>query len=272
MAIVTIRKHDREVSWGARNKTTKKVKPQYDNTATKWAPGLNRRTGQLRTGMENGQEEAKFEKLLGLEKGSLRITGTFWESFYIIIPEEGLELDTSNPMEELQHTVLKADPTVATNQQQSNMAGTEFVMISTSDVAKSKNTERKTIANAYAKFATISQDEIIDALHMIGQHPNDTDPEICRNALGEIVENTPGKFLAVMGDPFFKDKVWIIKLIKKGIVQKDGIGTGYNLPLRFNDISLGESIDAAVAYLKSKENQNILIGLKQAEEAINKLR
>lgn len=272
MSIVKIIKHEREVSWGARNPSTKKLKAQYDNTATKWCPGLNKRTGQLRTGLKDGQVEARFEKALGLEKGSLRITGSFWDNYFVIIPEEGLELDTDNIMEELQYLTLKGDPSIATTQEEANMAGIEFVMVSSTDEAKAKNTERNIIAKAYAKFATVSQDEVVDALHMLGKHPNDTDPEVCRNTLGEIVESTPAKFLAVMGDPTFKDKVWIIKLVKKGILQKDGVGTGYNLPLRFNDIMLGDSIDSAVAYLKADENQNILIGLKQAEEAINKLR
>ena len=269
--IVTVKKHDREVSWGVRDKKTGKVKPQYDNTTTKWVPGLNKHTGQLRTGL-TAKEETKFEEELGLNPGSLKMNGEFWDDFFIIITESGLQLDTENvPLHNLQYHCLKADPTIATSQAEINMPGVEFVMVTANDEAKTKNRERDVVAKAYAKFATITQDEVTNALYMLGASPGTIDPEICRNLLGAELEKNPAKFLRVIGDPFFNDKVWIIKLIKKGIVSKDGVGKGYNLPLRFNYILLGESIDAAVAYLKSKDNQNILIGLKKAEEAIDKL-
>lgn len=269
--IVTIKKHDREVSWGAKDKRTGKFKSQYDNTSTKWVPGLNRSTGQLRTGLSSSALETKFEKELGLEQGSLKITSSYWDNFFVIIPEQGLPLNTDVPMHNLQYHALKADPTIATTQAESNMAGVEFVMITENDEAKTKNKERDIVAKAYAKFATITQDEVTNALYMLGESPGSTDSEVCRNLLGDKLEENPAKFLRVIGDPYFEDKVWIIKLIKKGIVSKDGVGKGYNLPLRFNDILLGESIDASVAYLKSKDNQNILIGLKKAEQAVDKL-
>jgi hypothetical protein len=269
--LVTIKKHEREVSWGAKDPKTGKLKAQYDNTSTKWVPGLNKSTGQLRTGLASTKDETKFEKALGLEQGSLKITSDYWSNFFIIIPENGLEIDTEVPMHDLWYHALKADPTVATSQTEANMPGIEFVMVTENEEAKSKNKERDIVAKAFARFATMTQDEVTDALYMLGEMPGSTDSEVCRNLLGDLLEGNPAKFLRVVGDPHFEDKVWIIKLIKKGVVKKDGVGKGYNLPLRFNDILLGESIDAAVAYLKSKDNQNILIGLKKAEEAIDKL-
>lgn len=269
--MITIKKHDREVSWGVKDKKTGKIKPQYDNTATKWVPGLNKSTGQLRTGLTQ-KEEKRFEEELGLNEGSLKVNGDFWDNFFIIISEEGVQLDTENvPLHNLQYHALKADPTIATTQSQINGPGIEFVMVTANDEAKTKNRERDVVAKSYAKFATMTQDEVANALYMLGAYPGTTDPEICRNLLGDKLEKNPAKFLAVIGDPYFEDKVWLIKLVKKGIVSKDGVGQGYNLPLRFNDILLGDSIDAAVAYLKSKDNQNILIGLKKAEQAIDKL-
>ena len=269
--LVTIKKYEREVSWGAKDPKTGKLKAQYDNTSTKWVPGLNRTTGQLRTGLPDIKTEAKFEKALGLEQGSLKVTSEFWDSFMVIIPEEGLQINTDVPMHDLWYHALKADPTIATSQVEANKPGIEFVMVTENEEAKSKNLERDIIAKSYAKFATMTQDEITDALYMLGEMPGSTDPEVCRNLLGDALESNPAKFLRVVGDPYFDDKVWIIKLIKKGVVKKDGVGKGYNLPLRFNDFLLGESIDAAVAYLKAKDNQNILIGLKKAEEAVDKL-
>ena len=86
----------------------------------------------------------------------------------------------------------------------------------------------------------------------------------------EINEKDPEKFLDVLGDEKFKDKVWIIKTIRAGIIRKGVIGTGFNMPLYFGDIYLGKGLDEAINFLLDKENQNVFIGLKKAYEAYKK--
>ena len=67
--------------------------------------------------------------------------------------------------------------------------------------AKNKNNKRDIIANAYAKFATLTQAEVVDALYMFGKDADYTDMEICKNTLGELLEKDPenGAARAVQG-------------------------------------------------------------------------
>ena len=62
----------------------------------------------------------------------------------------------------------------------------------------------------------------------------------------------------------------MIKMIREGIIKKNGIGQGYDLPLTFGDILLGNSLEEAIAYTKNEENQNVFIGLKKAYESVVK--
>ena len=59
----------------------------------------------------------------------------------------------------------------------------------------------------------------------------------------------------------------MIKLIKAGLIRKQGVGAGFQMPLYFGDIVLGTGLEEAIAYIKDKENQNVYVGLKKAHEA-----
>jgi hypothetical protein len=99
---------------------------------------------------------------------------------------------------------------------------------------------------------------------MFGKDPDVTDPEVCRDILGDIVEETPERFLSVVGDPMFKDKIWIIKMVKLGLISKQGRGIGFDMPMYFGDVHLGSTLEEVITTIKLKENQNLYTGLKAA--------
>ncbi len=202
-----------------------------------------------------------------MEKGSLAPTESFWDTYKVIIPEDGLTLNTENPRDKLAHKVMLADPTVAGSLTEARTSAiAEYVMTTESAEAKVQNNKRNEKALAYAKFASFSQAETLDALYMFGKDPSSIDFEVAQNRLGEILEENPGKFLGVVGDKQFKDKVFFMKLIRAGIVKKHGTGTGTNMPLYFEDIMLGTGLEEAIAYYKDKENQSIALGIQKAYE------
>jgi len=268
--IVNVKRLERNKTWGIIDRKTGRFRDKYENCNDKFVPALDHVTGMLRTGL-NKELEKKFEKDLALEEDSLAASKPFWENFSIIIPEEGLTLNTHNPMDNLKYYVLKADPEVATSPEEaSTNSKAQYVMYTDGAAAKNKNSKREIIANAYAKFAVLTNTEVVDALYMFGKEADDTDLEICKNTLGELLEKDPEKFLDVLGDEKFKDKVWVIKTIRAGIIRKGVIGTGFNMPLYFGDIYLGKGLDEAIDFLLDKENQNVFIGLKKAYEAYKK--
>jgi hypothetical protein len=262
--ITKIKKVDRLINWGAKDPKTGKTLPMYDNCKDEYVPGLNRDTGALRTGMTE-KEEIEFEQSLGLERGSLAKSSKYWSTYKIAIPADGLTINTSNPRERLQYQILKADPTVvlSVSELRTNAAA-EYIMITESGEAKVSNSKRNVIAQAYAKYVKLTQAETVDALFMFGKDPSDLDFEVCQNRLGELVEEDPGKFLNVVGDKLFKDKVYFMKLIKAGIVKKHGTGTGTDMPLYFEDIMLGSGLEESIAYIKDVENQQIAMGIQSA--------
>jgi len=131
----------------------------------------------------------------------------------------------------------------------------------------------KTLNDLGLKVAAVSvlcQDpKVWDAMEMSGS-PCPMGGAVGYTAKKAWYEKDPEKFLDVMGDDKFKDKVWIIKTIRAGIIRKGVIGTGFNMPLYFGDIYLGKGLDEAINFLLDKENQNVFIGLKKAYEAYKK--
>ena len=270
--IVKISKIDNDGVFGVKD-ARGNIKAKYDNCFDKWVPGLHMVTGILRTGLADAKEERKFEEVIGLDTGSLARNGSYWENFSIIIPSDGLTIDTVDPTSELKYKVLSADPTVAsTEEEASQNSRTEYLMVSETIKAKGKNTTRDTIANAFSTFVKLSQSEIIDALYMFGKDPDVTDAEVCRDMLGDIVEKKPAYFLEVVGDKMFKDKIWIIKLTKLGLIKKQGKGVGFNMPMYFGDVHLGNGLEEVITTIKLTENQNLLSGLKAAQKEALKVK
>jgi hypothetical protein len=268
MSIIRIVKVERSINWGAKDPKTGKIKSLYDNCKDVIIPGLDKRTGVLRTGLDR-EAETQFEKDLGLEEGELSKSSPYWLTYKIEIPEDGLTLDTQNVRENLDYHVLKADPTVAKSfAEMKTSAVAQYVMTTENAEAQVKNNKRNEIAKAYAAFAKLSQAGTIDALYMFGKDPSTLDFEVAQNRLGELLDENPRKFLAIVGDKQFKDKVFLMKLISAGVVKKHGTGTGTNMPLYFEDIMLGTGLEEAIAFIKDKANQQILIGIKKTYESI----
>ena len=150
--IVKISSVEKDTSFGVKDHKGA-IKPKYDNCHDKWVPGLNRRTGLLMTGLEDDKEERKLEKSIGLEEGALSRNGSYWSNFSVIIPSDGLTIDTRDPLSELMYKALDADPTVVRTQEEAEgNSRAEYLMISETIKAKSKNTKRDFIANAFSKF------------------------------------------------------------------------------------------------------------------------
>jgi hypothetical protein len=239
---------------------TNKMRPKYDNCKDVWIPGISSVNGSLNTGLSL-KEESEWEEKLFLSKGSLAKHSPYWREFKVLIPEKGLVLNTEEAVDAFKLKLMKADPFVAPSLATVE-AKTEYVITSEEGVAKSSNTSRDVLANAYKAYATMSAAEINDALYMFGKDGSNLTPEVAKNRLGDILEESPAKFLLVLDDQFYKDKVWFMKLIKAGVIKKHGQGKGTDMPLYYEDILLGNGLNESIAYVKAADNQKIYAGLK----------
>lgn len=255
------------INWGAKNPITNRIQLKFENCVDKWCPGLDKTTGMLKTGLTS-EEERSFEEKLGLEPKTLMKSSLYWDSFVILIPDDGIELDDSIPMQALMLKVLKADSEVAGSLEEAKAnIHAKLYLTTIGGEARVKNSRRENIAKAYSIYYKMTDTDVKDALYMFGKDPSTTDNEICKNMLGEELEKDPAKFLRLLDDEDLKDKVWLIRLIRLGIIKKVGAGLGYdNLPLFFGDIRLGKGLDESVAFLKETENQNVYKALKEAQK------
>jgi len=261
-----IKKVDRSITWGAKDPKTNKILPSYDNCKDYWVPGLNKETGILNTGLTI-KDRKYFEEQLEYEEGTLSASSSYWSTFKIEIPREGLILRDGNIKDELKKKVLLADNNIAKSLiDLKTKAKANYVITSDSAEAKTSNIVRNNKAKAYATFYKLSQSEIVDALFLYGKDPSSLDSEIAQDRLGDMLEKNPNKFITIVGDKLFKDKVYFMKLIKEGVVTKHGTGIGTNMPLYFEDIMLGTGLEESIAFIKSKENQKIALGIKAAYE------
>lgn len=261
-----IKKVDRSITWGAKDQKSGKLLSMYDNCKDYWVPGLDKNTGQLKTGLTE-KDRKYFEKELQLQEGDLLGTAPFWSSFKVEIPREGLVLREGNIKDELTLKVIEADPQIAKSLiELKTKANAKYVLTNDSAEAKSSNNIRNVKAKAYATFYKLSQSETADALYLYGKDPSTLDSEIAQDRLGEMLEKNPAKFINIVGDKLFKDKVYFMKLIREGIVKKHGTGVGTNMPLYYEDIMLGNGLEESIAFIKDKENQQIALGIKAAYE------
>jgi hypothetical protein len=269
--IVTIKKVDKSVSWGAIDPKTNKLKPKYDNCADKWVPALTK-SGRLNTGLTE-KEAADFEKKLNLEPGSMSPEGKFWDNYRIPIPEGGLTIDASEgPLEALKIKLLSADPTVCKSPEEvKRNARAEYIMTNEAIEAKENNVSRDIKMKAWSQFAQMTHSDMLDALYLLGKIAHgaeDTDKEVIKDRIGKIVEKDPKKFLDTVGDGKAKEKIFVLKLIREGIVKKQTMGEGLSQPLYFEDIRLGDTLDEALDYLKAPENSTVYLGLQKALKAV----
>ena len=270
--IKTLNRIQRTITWGAKDPQSGKLRHKYTDCNDKWVPGLDgkSRSGLIKTGLTQA-EELEFEKKLGMQPGTLTRTSSYWNNFSIIIPEEGLKLDTEDPMGALMLKLLGSDSEVAmSNDDAKSNATALYVLSDVENEATASNAKREVITKAYMLFGKMTQEDVVDALYLFGKEPASLSPSICKDKLGDILDENPAKFIATLSDEKVKDKVWIIKLTKLGIVKKIGYGAGFDVQLVYGDIQLGKGLDAAVTFLQAKENSNIYVGLKKAhEELIN---
>jgi hypothetical protein len=272
--IVTIKAVD-SATWGVADSKTGGIATHYDGCDQKYQPGLDKITGRLRTGLTK-EEEKEFETMIGYEAGTLAVPSdpnkvSFWDSFFMIIPKEGLKLDTDNPHDNFRYKVISADPLVAKGMaDMKKIAHPDYIIISEEAESTSKNKKRETIAKAYAKYDTLTADEVYDALVMLGKDASTLSPTVARDRLGDEVESNPSGFLAVMTDPLIKEKLFFNKLIRLGIVTKGAGARGTDVPLYFTETYLGKGLEEAIQFVKEPENQQLWIGMKKAHDEATK--
>lgn len=224
------------------------------------------------------KERESLERLLGVD---LTPGSTYWNDYYIILDDEEVDLDFSNPLDRVREKFLVANGYVAPSfediENDEKYHNTIFYLYreaeeSSKSIQKTKQEDRAKyeLFNMYeqnsAKLAIVAQ-------YLLGHALNaDVKPDTAYTKLRDYIETTDknkkkinlASFLAAIekSPEQMATKIILDKAIKKRIVAARG---GIH---RRGEVILGNSYDEALDYLLSVENSGELNSLNKEVEKI----
>lgn len=210
------------------------------------------------------EEEAEFEKKLGLKSGTLsKYNKDYWGSFRTNIPKEGLVLRLDNPRDYLTYKVLKADQEVANSEAEKHDSPfANFVITSDIQESKAKAAEVSVKRKAYNEFSKMTNEDMGNFLKVHGKRPApNATTEWLEAEIGKIIDTRPELFLDTLKDTNFKMKAFIDDCVVKKALTK----SGSKYLLMGGDI-IGYSLEETIEYLQKPENQEVYISLKSKLE------
>jgi hypothetical protein len=245
----------------------------FDRAVFSYAVERDPSTGLVVTGLTD-QEARELELEMGYKVGSLspynfkipaKDSGDFsWGTYSIKIPKEGLVINADNSAKEkLMLKVLMAGSRVATSTLELSLKPSiyELLLTSTEDEAKIVKQQQSLKKKAYAKFATMSLEDMIDFLSVYdeGKHKvsKSATTDFIEAEVGKIVDKEPEKFLDTVESDYYKTMIFLFKCLNAQLVYKQG--SKYLLAAG-GDI-IGNTLLEAVLNLQSEDYQGIKISL-----------
>lgn len=180
----------------------------------------------------------KLERELFLDEGTLLNSSPFWDTYVIKIGIEEIILDEDIPEDKLKLGVLKNIPEVAVGMAQlKTKAKADFLLYSKGEEAKVNNIRRKTKREASIAFDALSPEDMRDALTLYGIVVKDLSAEVMEDKLGDLLEDNPTKFLAIVKDPDKEAKKFVRMCLDRGVLSNDDGVIFYNETMIGLDIS-----------------------------------
>lgn len=261
MSIIKV-KLARKAGWG--NNTLK----SYTGARTRLGVQIDR-YGNQNTGLTK-DDEARLEEAMGFEKGYLRkgsVAGSppqvnYWTTFTVdLLDTDTLILNTDMPEDEIKYKVLSVRTDVARDLNDlKTKPNALLVLINDDDEAEKANNRGKAKRLAYTLFESLSPDDMRNLLLLYGEESSTNSNAVVESKLERHMEDNYGKFLEIAKDSDLKDKVFITKLQKAGIVRK----VGHQYLEEGTNEHLAYTLDEFVTFLKDKKNQGKLLQFKEA--------
>lgn len=260
MSLIKV-KRAKKNGWGD---TTLKA---FTGARTKLGVPIDRQGNQI-TGLTH-EDEVRLEEALRLDKGTLKRGSVkegspinYWTHFSVdFIDTDVVTLDTSIPEDEIKYKLLLARYDIAKDLNDlKTKPNALFVLFNDDDEAEKANIRGKSKRLAYTIFESLSPDEMRNLLLLYGESSESNSNAIVETKLERHMEDNYGRFLEIAKDSDLKDKVFITKLQRAGIIRK----TGQQYVEEGTNEHLAYTLDEFVTYLKDKKNQNKLLQFKEA--------
>lgn len=214
------------------------------------------RSGNIYTGLTE-EDARRLEKALGKPEGELSPNSEFWTTFAVRIGAKDLILNTDRPMDELQYLFLKNHKRVAVGMSSIDPSK-DYVMINSDAEAEQQNKANKTKREAYRELDKMSIEDMRKCLRLYGMKSDTMSNELVEAKLTEQIEKSPEKFMLKWANNPDKEFNYLIEeAIAKNIIRRN------RSQYYFGTDMIGNGLDDAIAYLKDKKNQEILLAIKQ---------
>jgi hypothetical protein len=220
---------------------------------------------------EEEQRLLESPKYLNLPEGTLspyRREDNYWErtSTKVVIPERGLELDLSNPMDYIRYKIALVNKDLIAPDSSSKFDKVTYVFYVKSDKEEvsTRISKSQKLKKAYSFASKLEENEssLRNFLTVYGKRPT---KEMSKSQLisevDKLIEFDIDTFIQVAEDPLFEEKLLILDAAYYGIIDKKGnkfyLKTGEALATK-GDIP---TLTNAAKFIKSKDNQELLLTL-----------
>lgn len=224
------------------------------------------------------KEQATFEKKLHKKEGDLNLYNKnteFWKSFVVRIPDDGLTLDLSDPIDNLRFRICKVMPFISPNwESRDENLKYKFAIVEEEFQEKERVKKAHKISEAWSSYENIKNDKSkLSYVIKIYGIETSNDKKIASNAtldwiqseVIKIIDNDMSTFMSIVTDPDFEWKSIVSDAISCKALVKTG-KTKYALP---GGETIATSLSDLMEYLKDPENNPQLMIIKARIKASN---
>lgn len=205
------------------------------------------RSGAIYTGLTR-DDEKRLGELLGYD---LRKGSSFWDTFRIRVGTENVVLDLDAPEDELKYLFLKGHKRVKGSVTESK-AGANYYLHNPEEEANVFNEVNRIKRKAIKEFDKLKAVDIKKALRLYGYKSDNISDSVAEDRLYALVEQNPQHFF----DKWVDNKNRATEFLIKEAVAKNVIRKQKNIHY-FGTITLGKTLEDAIAYLDNAENGDI---------------
>jgi hypothetical protein len=224
----------------------------------------------------NGMTEKEFfEKELGVENLNpyLAKEENFWRTdkrSRVVLTKEGMVLNLNRSLDMLRYKILLSNKTRVFFLYEGckNSQSFEFMLVDEGKLMSKKVEEADMKINAYIKFSEITRTKasMIGFVKSLGRAiPVNHTEDWLKSEVLNVLEESPQKFLTIVSDPNYENKIFVQEAIECGAVKRMN-ERRYVLD---NGIELGDLI-GAINWLTDPENQESKLRIKSQIEMAKK--
>lgn len=234
--------------------------PTFADTATVFSVDLDASSNGSRKKVLTDDEAKEFAPLLNRTFEELSNPNSeFWRDYMFVMRGSSVDIDTSKADNRLALKVLRADSRVICDEEDRvKKSKAEYILEDNEAITNKKISRRNTKVEAFTLFSKMSDDDLKEVILMYNKNPRDLSSARIKEIVGDELEANPQKFLDIVQDKHYQDKVFINDLIQNRLLKPTGTGFTYDGEMIAHDKA------SMLFFVKDPKNANVIISLKKS--------